>query len=481
MRPSCGDVYLDHMSSRATGPRWDDGESVGHRLVDGEWIEVTYDQGRFWGPDGEEVRLDDAVDFGRYHSTVIVDGERIHNYETSIVRDGVVAPPMMQRDADGSSADLHGAVTEVPRYAVTVVNEDGEAEHRYGSRADQVIDEDGEVAHSSSGEDSWQIEFVSDATHAGRRVVVGVDDDGAEVLLTPDGRVLEGEVEWGAVQRLDRGLPEGSPIAIGDYVLDPRAGEVDRVYLFSDGSQAIKNAEGEYERVIVPTDAEYPEGRAVFEGNFHAGVDFDLEGETAAVFAYPDGQTATWADGELMLVDMAVETTPYPDGPPVACGKFPGGDLFVFPDGRQLLREANGSWGVGTFTDLPEYEELIEMFGPPDYSALDGLDLASLQMPGDLLLDDITGGPTLVAEPSEGALAADPPDPVDDDVPVEGVEAVETPIESDAGVDATADPFADDPTDVSQVPLDEVSTIDGSIDTDDLLLAEPDDAVLGDG
>ena len=83
--------------------------------------------------------------------------------------------------------------------------------------------------------------------------------------------------------------------------------------------------------------------------------------------------------------------------------------------------------------------------------------------------------------PSESALAADPPDPVDDDVPVEGVEAVETPIESDAGVDATADPFADDPTDVSQVPLDEVSTIDGSIDTDDLLLAEPGDAVLGDG
>ncbi|TDT14750.1 hypothetical protein BDK89_0306 [Ilumatobacter fluminis] len=376
------------MSQRASQP--EPGTSYGHQLVDGVWVEVTLDERLdLVTPDGDAIDPETLTDFGRYEFTAIVDGERVHAYESTALSGANQRDTIAYRTDDGVPVDRLDEPAEVPTYAYTVVTDDGTLEHRYGEAGHLTLDDAGLPVNASGAIGAYEVSFRSFAVYEGQPAVVAIDADGEPMLLTPSGMPVDVEIDWSAVRSIDPGPLRGEPVSIGDYAFDARSGDVERVYLFRDGSQAILNDAGEYERVIVPTDAEYPEGHAVFQGRFYAGDVRGIDGSGsgfAEVYAYADGQTATMVDGELVLVDMAVEVE-VPAGVPVDCGRFPGGDLFVFPDGTQLIRALDGSWGIGTLPELPPYEELVERFGEVDVAEPEPVgDLA------DLLFDDITGG-----------------------------------------------------------------------------------------
>lgn len=395
------------------------------------------------------------VDFGRYSVSVIVDGERIHAYEsTALSGERDLARPGVTWVHDSGEPAHVDDFTSVPTYQYTVVV-DGEVEHRYGRSGQYAMDDDGELVVVDGDHDEDWAEFESFATYHGRRAVIGIDDAGERMLLTSRGQPIDEDVDWGEVAEHEPGPLEGEPLAIGDYVIDMRAGDVRRVYLFPDGSQAVRDEAGNFDRVIVPTDQEYPDGRPFFEGRFLAedrALAEEAEFETSIVFSFRDGQTAVFDDGELVLVDVPVEST-YPDGPPVNCGRFPGGELFVFPDGQQLIRANNGTWGVGSLPDLPSYDELVVQFGEPGFDDLELPAPADIVLPADLgdrlLDDDITGigmlSGSLADRAADGAGDAEADDGVDAITEDPSAESVDDAMPPDDAMGADESALLDDP------------------------------------
>ena len=389
-----------------------------HQLVDGDWV-MTYrtPDGRLVDADGESVPPDSEYLPEPYVRTVVVDGERFHERE-SADGDGTTT----WYDDGGNDAgfvDVTGADPLV-RPGELYVN-DGDIYRLLPTATgeDLIVDLAGEPVEGLSPhelrDDLELPEFAGFVRFGDRRAVVGVDGDGARQLYTVRGELIDGPIPWSDVELIDPGPLTGDPIAIGDYAMND--GGTARVHLFPDGSQAIETPDGGYERVIVPTDLEYPRGHAFFEGNIETGID-GIAATPLEVFSFADGQTAYRVDGELMLIDLPLDTT-HPGEAPVACGPFPGGDLSVFPDGRQLIHRADGTWAIGDLPEIPPFDELVVLYGEPapiEPGAV--LDELSPPLDGPLdLADDITG---LVHDP-----VAVEPEPVDDgeasaDEPVPG-------------------------------------------------------------
>ena len=344
----------------------------GHILVNGEWV-MTYSTpyGTVVTEDGSPARSE--FEGTVYVRTVVVDGVR---YDERV--DPRTGQPAFY-GPDGAEASIDTTAAEALCGPGRIVVVDGATLRGYPNEhgTETWVDSDGNTVPGPTPDQEGGLPEVRGyATYEGHRAVVAVDADGERHLYTIGGEPIDRDVDWSQVAATADPGYTGDPIAIGDYTFD--GGQVQRVYLFPNGAQAVRGRDGEWDAVIVPTEATYPAGHPVFEGTFPAGVAGDADGAALQTFAFADGQTALMVDGELMLVPTGLDVD-YPDGPPVNCGEFPGGDLYVFPDGRQLLLHEDGTWGIPDFPSIPPYEELQATYGTTAEDPLDPLDqLAAL-------------------------------------------------------------------------------------------------------
>lgn len=443
-----------------------DWEPIVHRYVDGEWVMVygTPD-GSLVDADGNGV-ADNEYTAEQYVGTTIVDGERYHRHV------GPSDGSTNWYDESGAPVSIDPSEGEVYAPPGTVHVHDGELYRAYPTDTGEtlIVDASGAEASISIGQLTAEPDvstFLGLATFDGRRLMVGENADGDTVLFDDHGRPLPtDDVPWRRIERVDPGELTGEPVAIGDYAMAD--GSVERVYLFPDGSQAVADGAGGYERVIVPTEVEYPRGRPFFEGNLDVGADGESAG-SLPVFSFADGQTAYEVDGELVLMDLPLDTT-HPGEAPVDCGPFPGGTLFVFPDGRQLIESPDGSWSIAQLPGLPPYEELVERYG--DEVDVDEPADGSTDEPADSLLDGPLGdGPDLLDDITELPGLAGRHEPVAEDPEVgdasgaAGDEPADRPIADGSRVPDLGRPLADGP--LVEAPTEQVDVApswdDGSI------------------